>query len=325
MKRAADISVSVIIPTYNRARCVGEAIDSVLVQEPPADEVIVVDDGSTDATSAVLAAYGDRITVIRQDNAGAAAARNTGLAHACGDWIAFLDSDDLWLPGRMARLHRDLGAGENEDIVLHVADLRMTGEGYDERLFNLRGWEIPAGETETVSDPFARAMSGVSPCSSAVRREIAEKVGGFPASFPVGEDIYFFSAVALAGPALFSGGVAAEARRIAGDEVAAVDLFRREPVRAYALSQQRFELLRRLPMNGRHETLLRRHMSGNLFSLARAEAEAGIAGHRRHLLRMVREHPSKARAVVKAIPPFLLGRRGYRLVPGNRSRFSRVR
>lgn len=66
--------ISVIIPTYNRAHCVGEALDSILAQDPPVDEVIVIDDGSTDGAADVLAGYGDRITVIRQKNAGSGAA-----------------------------------------------------------------------------------------------------------------------------------------------------------------------------------------------------------------------------------------------------------
>jgi len=94
--------VSVIIPTYNRSRLVGAAIDSALAQTHPAVEVIVVDDGSTDDTAERLAAYGARIRVIRQPNAGVCAARNAGMALADGAFIAFLDSDDEWLPWKLA-------------------------------------------------------------------------------------------------------------------------------------------------------------------------------------------------------------------------------
>ncbi len=83
-------TVAVIIPTFNRAHCVGEAIQSVLDQTVPADEIIVIDDGSTDNTAEVLAGFGDRITVIRQPNAGVSAARNAGIARATSEWIAFL-------------------------------------------------------------------------------------------------------------------------------------------------------------------------------------------------------------------------------------------
>src|SRR5437763_447547 len=94
-------TVSVIIPAYNFARYVPEAIDSVLAQTYAPFEVIVVDDGSTDDTPKVLAAYGNRIRAIRQVNQGVAAARNTGLAAAGGEYVAFIDSDDTWEPRKL--------------------------------------------------------------------------------------------------------------------------------------------------------------------------------------------------------------------------------
>jgi teichuronic acid biosynthesis glycosyltransferase TuaG len=90
--------VSVIIPSYNYGRFVTQAVDSALAQTYANVEVIVVDDGSTDDTRARLAPYGDRIRYIYQENQGLSAARNTGIRHATGEWIAFLDSDDTWHP-----------------------------------------------------------------------------------------------------------------------------------------------------------------------------------------------------------------------------------
>ena len=94
--------VSVIIPTYNRGWILQEAIDSVLDQDFSDYELIVVDDGSNDNTREILGAYGDRITVLRQPNRGVSAARNRGINEAAGQLIAFLDSDDLWLPGKLS-------------------------------------------------------------------------------------------------------------------------------------------------------------------------------------------------------------------------------
>src|SRR5690242_14976762 len=95
-------SVSVIIPTYNRARFVGEAVASALAQTLPPLEVIVVDDGSTDDTADVVARLNDpRVVYLRQENAGPATARNTGVEAARGDLIALLDSDDRWLPRKL--------------------------------------------------------------------------------------------------------------------------------------------------------------------------------------------------------------------------------
>jgi glycosyltransferase involved in cell wall biosynthesis len=94
--------VSVIIPTYNRGWIVQEAIGSVLEQDFADYELIVVDDGSADDTAAILTVYGSTITVLNQPNRGVSAARNRGIAAASGQLIAFLDSDDLWLPRKLS-------------------------------------------------------------------------------------------------------------------------------------------------------------------------------------------------------------------------------
>ena len=110
----AMAKVSVIIPTYNRAHAVSEAIDSVLAQTYRDFEIIVVDDASTDNTGEVLARYGDRIRVIRREtNGGAGAARNDGIRASSGEFIAFLDSDDLYLPCRLRISLEALDASPN--------------------------------------------------------------------------------------------------------------------------------------------------------------------------------------------------------------------
>lgn len=91
-------SISVVIPAYNEASRIGRAIKSVLSQSRPVDEIIVVDDGSTDNTCEVAQSFGKLITCIRQENQGLAGARNTGIQNAKSEWIAFLDADDEWLP-----------------------------------------------------------------------------------------------------------------------------------------------------------------------------------------------------------------------------------
>jgi glycosyltransferase involved in cell wall biosynthesis len=93
--------VSIIIPAYNAAAFIRETIDSALAQTHPDVEVIVVDDSSTDDTPAVLASYGDRIRTHRQPNGGVSVARNTGARLATGDWVAFLDADDIWKPRKV--------------------------------------------------------------------------------------------------------------------------------------------------------------------------------------------------------------------------------
>lgn len=93
------MNISVVVPTYNRAGLISATLDSILTQDTPAGEVIVVDDGSTDATPDVLANYRHRVRVVRVANGGANIARNIGLRTASGQLVAFCDSDDLWRPG----------------------------------------------------------------------------------------------------------------------------------------------------------------------------------------------------------------------------------
>ena len=97
----AFAEVSVVIPTYNRARWLPGAVDSILAQSSPPAEVVVVDDGSTDETPAVCRGLRSPVRCVRQENAGAAAARNRGIREARCEWVAFQDSDDLWNPEKL--------------------------------------------------------------------------------------------------------------------------------------------------------------------------------------------------------------------------------
>jgi glycosyltransferase involved in cell wall biosynthesis len=98
------MKVSAIIPVFNRRDLLPRAINSALAQSVPVDEIIVVDDGSTDGSAEVAARYGNRVRVVQQANSGVAGARHRGIQEARGEWIAFLDSDDEWLPDRNAEL-----------------------------------------------------------------------------------------------------------------------------------------------------------------------------------------------------------------------------
>ncbi|WP_416224053.1 glycosyltransferase [Thiohalophilus sp.] len=93
--------VSVIMPAYNTAQYIGEAINSVLSQDYPNKELIIIDDGSTDGTVDIIRRYEPAVTLLTQKNQGSAVARNAGLDAARGDYVAFLDSDDIWLPGKL--------------------------------------------------------------------------------------------------------------------------------------------------------------------------------------------------------------------------------
>lgn len=95
--------VSVIVPVYNSEKYIAQAVDSVLCQTFHDFELIVVDDGSTDRTAEILKRYGERLTYIYQPNSERSAARNTGIRHAKGEYLAFLDADDFWLPQKLER------------------------------------------------------------------------------------------------------------------------------------------------------------------------------------------------------------------------------
>jgi hypothetical protein len=123
------LTVSVIIPTYNRAGFIGEAIDSALNQTRVPDEIIVVDDGSTDDTPRVLSAYQAPVRVIRQENRGRSAARNAGLAAARSDAVIFLDSDDTLLPTNIERLAKVLE--ENPLVGVAYSDSYIVDENLD--------------------------------------------------------------------------------------------------------------------------------------------------------------------------------------------------
>jgi glycosyltransferase involved in cell wall biosynthesis len=111
------VPVSVVIPTYNDGCFVGQAVESALSQTVEPAEIVVVDDGSTDDTRARLLRYGNRIGYRYQVNLGLSAARNAGIAHAIGDWVALLDSDDAWHPQKLERQWKVASGHPDYDLI----------------------------------------------------------------------------------------------------------------------------------------------------------------------------------------------------------------
>jgi glycosyltransferase involved in cell wall biosynthesis len=171
----ADAVISVIIPSYDSAALLPDAIRSVLAQTRPADEIIVVDDGSRDNTADVCAAFRPAVRYIRQENAGASAARNTGIAASAGNWLAFLDADDLWdaekLELQLAALARQPGA----DFAL-TASLAWSPQ---EQAYHLCRWTGPLDPDVMRRELLGRNIfTGL--CSSIlIRRDALEDVGCF--------------------------------------------------------------------------------------------------------------------------------------------------
>ncbi len=125
--------ISVIIPAYNAEAYLAEAIESVLRQGHPDLEVLVVNDGSTDRTADILAGFGDRITVVTQENGGLSNARNVGIAHATGDVIGFLDADDVWPDDHVSAQLPFLLDGAYDYVRGHVQYVRELGTPQEER------------------------------------------------------------------------------------------------------------------------------------------------------------------------------------------------
>lgn len=147
--------VSAVIPAFNRRTYISRAIDSVIGQTVPVDEILVVDDGSTDGTAeAVESRYGSLVRVVRQPNSGVAGARRRGIQEARGEWIAFLDSDDEWTPDRNRELLR---AAERvpAEVAWIFGDLRfVTDDGESPSLFHEYGY-ILKESPQLISDPLS--------------------------------------------------------------------------------------------------------------------------------------------------------------------------
>jgi glycosyltransferase involved in cell wall biosynthesis len=178
-------AVSVVIPCFNARTYVGEAINSVLTQLRPGDEVIVVDDGSTDDSMSVIASFSQRVHAVRQRNQGISGARNTGLMHCTRETIAFLDADDLWPEGSLELRRRTLANNRSLGFVWGVVEAFISPE----------------------LDAEARGAIGVLPPTRGgrlagtmlVKRRVFEHVGGFDRTFHVGETMDWVARADAAG------------------------------------------------------------------------------------------------------------------------------
>lgn len=174
--------VSVVIPTYNSAHMAKEAVESVLAQTYTDFEVIVIDDGSVDNTESVMAPFGDRIRYIKQENQGVSGARNTGMKEARGEYIAFLDADDLWLPERLAAEIPLLDADPNLGLVYCdwavVSGGQVLQDSYLKDLPTASGYVFD----ELIETGFI-LTSGV-----VLRRACIDDVGDFDKSLAIAQD-----------------------------------------------------------------------------------------------------------------------------------------
>ena len=172
--------VSVIIPTYNRGWAIRDAVDSVLDQDFSNYELIVIDDGSTDNTIPILDTYRDRIVVLYQENKGVSAARNRGIAAASGQFIAFLDSDDIWLQKKLAR-QIDFFKSNPDALICQTGEIwirngvRVNPKHHHKKL------------SGRIFEP-SLSLCLVTPSAVMMKRGLFETVGLFDEELPVCED-----------------------------------------------------------------------------------------------------------------------------------------
>lgn len=215
--------VSVVIPAFNCAPYIGQAVESVLAQTHPDVEVVVVDDGSTDETRTVLAHFGSRIQVIDQPNQGVSAARNAGMHAAAGDYLAFLDADDWWYPEKLsiqlATLERYPASGVvfSDFSIVDERGVRRRERGVraEYRLLRLSPsltWDRVFMQSTTMDSttgvgPSMRVYHGrieamlfmgnfINTCSVLVRRDVAVEAGDFDRSLRTQEDYDYWLRIA---------------------------------------------------------------------------------------------------------------------------------
>lgn len=178
--------VSVVIPNYNYARFVGAAVESALSQTHREIEVIVVDNGSTDNSLEVLRKFGDRIRLVPQENRGQSGARNRGIAESKGEWIAFCDADDAWLP---EKIERQLRAASRPEVGLVYTGFKLTNEMLQPQS------EVRPHRRGNLLSHFADGKATVIPAGEScvmIRRKCFDEVGLFDPelSISAGFDLY---------------------------------------------------------------------------------------------------------------------------------------
>ncbi|NOZ11519.1 MAG: glycosyltransferase family 2 protein [Gammaproteobacteria bacterium] len=188
-------SISVIIPTYNRSELLMRALRSVYAQTRPADEVIVVDDGSSDGSREAVKASFPQATYLSQANRGVSAARNVGIKHSTGRWLAFLDSDDEWQPEKLARQYAACQA-DPDCCVIHSDEIWIR-KG---RRVNPMNKHAKQG-----GHIFEHCLPrcAISPSAVMIHRQVFDEVGLFDESLPACEDYDLWLRICSRMPVLF--------------------------------------------------------------------------------------------------------------------------
>ncbi len=195
------VPISAVIPTFNRGRLIQRAIESVLDQTEPPIEVIVVDDGSVDDTRERVAYFGDSVKYIYQENSGSAIARNRGIETAKSDWVALLDSDDVWLEEHLARVSQAIVATDGK-ANYYFADTIQPPEKGGGRLWQAIGFQI-SGAYELRENGSEWALMGIQPMmlqSTIFNRVAFLEAGSFLKPLRYRDDTHMFLKLGLGQP-----------------------------------------------------------------------------------------------------------------------------
>jgi glycosyltransferase involved in cell wall biosynthesis len=179
-----DCLVSVVIPAHNSGPYIAAALDSILVQKHRPLEILVVDDGSTDGTPKIARGYAPAVRVIEQEQRGHPAARNAGIRAACGEFLAFLDHDDLWSPDKLERQFAAFGRNPALDLVF----------GHIQNFFTP---EMPPEERGRIAVPL-RPLPGLLQGAMLARRPSFDRVGLFSEERPTGDFLDWYGRALLA-------------------------------------------------------------------------------------------------------------------------------
>ena len=306
-----SLTFSVVIPTYNRGSVILETIESILAQTRQVEEIIVVDDGSTDDTGARLAPVMDRIVYIRQENAGVSAARNTGIRAASSEWICFLDSDDIWLAERMAILERDLRTASS-DVNVHMANTRYDRGGAPAHtVFENKRIQAPEGRAMKLDDPLPMVVNGAGLHSLAFRADLFQRTGPFIDELRRAGDTWFLVRLAIEGSWIVTGDIGAVVRRLdKGEQGITEEKPKADSYRAQILATEYM-----LPgaLHRSHRRTITRRLSSLHFYLAKTLNDpSNSTEFRQALWQSIAVAPLWPRAWARAIWLTLIGQRGLR-------------
>jgi glycosyltransferase involved in cell wall biosynthesis len=195
------IGITAIIPTYNRDRTLARAIRSAIDQEFAPAEILVVDDGSTDQTRAVVESFGDRIRYIPREHSGVSATRNAGVAESRSEWVAFLDSDDYWTPTHLSRMARAIESTVGR-ACCYFANALTSPEHGGRTYWQMCGFE-PLSPFFVLENASEWAFMRIQPMllgASVMRQETYWEIGGLNESMVTREDTLLFYKLALQYP-----------------------------------------------------------------------------------------------------------------------------